>query len=219
MLFLDKNVDSESRLLIWQMDEPVEDIATKAGVAGDDDYLKLKAKRRGEWAFTRYALKTVFPTAKIAYHDTGRPYLAGQRESISISHSGKFASLLLNQSGKRLGLDIEKRDSAKVLRVLAKFLSPAEMQIKPTEDELVNALLFWTAKEAVFKLTDLRHVDFIEDYEIMPFRLGNDLKGEGLIMEKRTGGCCKMHYEVFPGFVMSWVVAPSVSVAELNSHM
>ncbi len=78
-------------------------------------------------------------------HDAdGAPRLVGATEEISISHSRRFAALMVSPAG-RCGVDIEEPRLEQLSRVKSKFLTPEELAAE------VDLLAAWTAKEAVFK--------------------------------------------------------------------
>lgn len=78
-------------------------------------------------------------------HDAdGAPRLVGADAEISISHSRRFAALMVSFEG-RCGVDIEEPRLEQLTRVRAKVLTPAELEAG------IDLLAAWTAKEAVFK--------------------------------------------------------------------
>ena len=78
-------------------------------------------------------------------HDAdGAPQLVGAPFEVSISHSRRFAAVMLSTAGP-CGVDIEEPRLDQLARVRAKFLTPGEMSAN------VDLLTAWTAKEAVFK--------------------------------------------------------------------
>lgn len=78
-------------------------------------------------------------------HDAdGSPRLVGADAEISISHSRRYAALMVSTAG-RCGVDIEEPRLEQLDRVRTKFLTPDELAAG------VDLLSAWTAKEAVFK--------------------------------------------------------------------
>ena len=83
-------------------------------------------------------------SVRLVHDDDGAPQLVGAPLEISISHSRRFAAVMLSPKGP-CGVDIEEPRMDQLARVRSKFLTPAEMAAE------VNLLTAWTAKEAVFK--------------------------------------------------------------------
>lgn len=116
--------------------------------------------RRMEWLASRVMLHQVCPGARIAYHSTGRPYLAKVPEKcslteISISHSHHI--VVLCRANRRVGIDYEIW-SERALRIMPKYLTPEEQDMVTDEmtvlPESRMAILLWTAKEAAYKYFD-----------------------------------------------------------------
>lgn len=83
-------------------------------------------------------------SVRLVHNDDGAPQLVGSPLEISISHSRRFAAVMLSPQGP-CGVDIEEPRLDQLSRVRSKFLTPGEMAAD------VDLLTAWTAKEAVFK--------------------------------------------------------------------
>ena len=67
------------------------------------------AHRRLEWLAVRVLLYTLSGEEKeIAYHPSGKPYLADDSASISISHTKGYVAVALGLPGREVGVDIEQ---------------------------------------------------------------------------------------------------------------
>ena len=67
------------------------------------------AHRRLEWLAVRVLLYTLSGEEKeIAYHPSGKPYLADDSASISISHTKGYVAVVLGLPGREVGVDIEQ---------------------------------------------------------------------------------------------------------------
>lgn len=123
--------------------------------------------RLREWAGERVILQEMLGEyVEIAHHPNGAPYLPGRNEYISISHSGGYVDVQL--SSRPLGIDIEQI-SGRALRLSARFLSPEEREMLESVEgkaREIRAVLFWSAKEAVFKVSSVDLPDFREDIRL-----------------------------------------------------
>ncbi len=81
---------------------------------------------------------------RLVHNDDGAPQLVGSQLEISISHSRRYAAVMLSDRGP-CGVDIEEPRLDQLTRVRSKFLTPGEMTAG------IDLLTAWTAKEAVFK--------------------------------------------------------------------
>lgn len=126
----------------------------------------LSAKRDIEFNGREYLMKHLInKDCQTAYDDKGKPYLVGDIRHISISHSHDMLAVIVNEH-EPTGIDIELiRD--KVIKIKHKFL---------TQDELIDAnndveklLIYWAAKETLYKIYGLKEVDFIGNLFVKPF--------------------------------------------------
>ncbi|MBS1634328.1 MAG: 4'-phosphopantetheinyl transferase superfamily protein [Bacteroidetes bacterium] len=126
----------------------------------------LSAKREIECAGRDMLLRhLVGNESTVRYDDKGKPYLNASRLHISISHSHEKLAIIVNEQ-EPTGIDIELiRD--KVIRIRHKFLSPPELEDAGMEVE--KLLVYWSAKETLYKIYGLKEVDFIAHLFIAPF--------------------------------------------------
>jgi len=145
--------------------------------------LPLSDKRKRESEGTKILLKKILnnDTIQLAYYDTGKPYLVGRSEHISISHSHDMLAVMIDKKNET-GIDIELiRD--KVLKITHKFLSTEEahtIYYQNTE----KAIVYWASKETLYKIYGKRNVDFKKQLAIENFEytaLGGDIIGHILM--------------------------------------
>ncbi len=211
MLYYDKQVTQSTEIYIWKVEEDFNELATLSGCDSDTDYRVLNEKRKKEWACVRYLLFRNYPDLIICYQASGKPYLKDKKKdknnkvpSISISHTSDYVSIMLNKDHKDIGLDIEKRKNSRVLNVADRFMSEKERAEKPTNDDTINALLVWTAKEALYKLADIKYIDYIKDFHIENINIYKGT-GNGIITELINGNTYKVNFIIEPEFVMAWI--------------
>lgn len=102
-------------------------------------------------------------------NDKGKPYLVNDTRHISISHSHNKLAIIVNEY-EPTGIDIELiRD--KVIKIKHKFLSSNE--IKNANDDVEKLLIYWAAKETLYKIYGLKEVDFIKHLFVKPFTKHN----------------------------------------------
>lgn len=206
-LFLHRPFDEGRGLVaIWHMTEGEEELV--APLPNGDALLEeargrfKAAGRRLEWLSVRRLMHELDITSPIAYLPSGRPYLKDDERHISISHTRGYAAVAIHADSP-VGLDIEQRTD-KVCRVKDKFLSHEEKLFLPSEKKNVESMLvIWTAKEALFKLTDKPGVDFAEHFHVAPFELVDDgcfQAHETLTEEQRS---FQFIYQLYPDFVLS----------------
>jgi phosphopantetheinyl transferase len=107
--------------------------------------------------------------SQLFYNNEGKPYLEGKSSYISISHSHQFLAIIINEF-EATGIDIEViRD--KVLKIKHKFLSKTELL--DANDDIEKLLIYWSAKETLYKIYGLKEVNFIEHLFVKPFTKHN----------------------------------------------
>ena len=159
--------------------------------------------RRLEWLAVRVLLYTLLGEEKeIAYYSNGKPYLPDNSASISISHTKGYVAVLLGPPGNEVGIDIEQYGE-RVRRVSHKFMRDDEIPETFQGTDIWSLLLYWSAKETMFKCMNASEVDFREHLRIFPFTV--DRQGIFSAEEYRTAE--KMHYSIhyyiYPDFVLT----------------
>lgn len=194
------------RRAIWQITESSEELfacfTEKEKILPALEKIKTE-KRRTEWLAVRLLLKELLgEEAVIAYHPNGAPFLPDHPFSISISHTNGYAAVLL-QKDKPAGIDIEYR-SDRIHKIRERFLSEAEnATIDPTHTS-EHLLIYWCAKETLFKLIPEEEIDFREHLHIAPFpysTTGLLTASESRSPHKRT---YRLNYKVSKDFVVVW---------------
>jgi phosphopantetheinyl transferase len=120
-----------------------------------------------EKAGSLYVLKKLLENddIEVLYSQEGKPFLKNRPEHISISHSHAKLVVCINKT-ENTGVDIELiRD--KVQLIQHKFLNEDE-KIKANND-VEKLIIYWAAKETLYKLHGLKGLDFIKNISIQNF--------------------------------------------------
>jgi hypothetical protein len=164
-------------------------------------------KREREAESIRFLLDQLLQgqSYELAYHDTGKPYLKGRKERMSISHSHSKVAVMLDEQ-KETGIDIELiRD--KVLNIRHKFLSEKELT-DIEADDIEKYLVYWAAKEALYKIYGRKKVNFKEHLFVEPFAynrlVGGLITGHIRLPELREK--YKLHYEKLEDYILVYLV-------------
>lgn len=157
---------------IWEIKESAEELLSflKQTKWYSPFLQKIKMEcRRQEWLAVRVLLKHLLGReAHIDYKESGMPYLPDYPDlHISISHTKGYAAILLSDLPLP-GIDIEYI-SPRIKKVTSRFMSEQELQQVDKSCELGSFLLYWSAKETVFKALQQSDVDFCKHIYIRPF--------------------------------------------------
>jgi len=163
----------------------------------------LTAKRDIETQGKNYLINKLLDEAvEIKYDDKGKPYLAEDSRHISISHSHDKLAIIVNEK-ESTGIDIELiRD--KVLKIKHKFLSTTEL--KDANDDVDKLLIYWAAKETLYKIYGLKEVDFIEHLFVKPFTKHNFGTIIGKITLPNVNETFHLNYQLLDDYVLVYAL-------------
>lgn len=191
---------------VWKVDESVEQLRSMFHDFSiyAEGYSRFSSEsRKREWLAVRVLLKELCGGEKgIAYHPSGKPYLADGSMHVSFSHTRGYVAVALHPSSE-VGVDIEQY-GVRVQKVASRFVREDERVSIESGDEIYGLLLHWSAKETMFKLMEEEAVDFIKHLQILPF----EPKESGIFEanEKRSGRDRKflIHYDTHPDYVLTF---------------
>lgn len=106
----------------------------------------------------------------IFYNANGAPFFKRSTTKISISHSKELAVIAL--SPVRVGVDIELI-TERIVGIKDRFVSAAELNLFKVKNAKTFTII-WTIKEVLYKLSDLKHINFLADMKLLE-------QSEGLI--------------------------------------
>jgi phosphopantetheinyl transferase len=165
----------------------------------------LSPTRRREWLTVRLVVKDLLPGGAyraIRYDDRGKPHLPEQ--GISISHSNEFIAVMV--SGKKhLGIDIEEIGT-RIERLSQKFLSENEKQYAFSARHVEKLHVMWGAKETLFKIHGIGHVDFKNDLYVHPFIYTGSGYIRASILKKGYEKDYTVNYHMLGDYMLAWAV-------------
>jgi phosphopantetheinyl transferase len=215
-LFYQHNINRDTKLAIWRMEEPESFFLKKTPLIQDITH----PHKRLQHLAGRYLLPILFddfPVQDILIGDSRKPFLRADRYHFSISHCKDFAAAIGSKT-QRVGVDVE----ITALRILAighKFLSQAEFKLltgKQSFAENGNPIqhadwltLLWSAKEAIFKWHGQGGINFIEHIELKEIETGqpDDWIRLSFNFQKGTIVPLVVHGKFFNNLALAWVVS------------
>ncbi|WP_102406417.1 4'-phosphopantetheinyl transferase family protein [Parabacteroides bouchesdurhonensis] len=159
--------------------------------------------RRKEWLASRVLLKELLgQEVRVEYYPDGAPFLPDIPLHISISHTNNYAVVLLQES-PAAGIDIEYK-SDRVRKIRSRFMNPEEEINIDTAHETNHLLIYWCAKETLFKMIGQDNVDFCQHLHVKPFPYSES--GVFTVQETRTQErtSFQLGYLVTPDFILTW---------------
>lgn len=163
----------------------------------------ITAKRETEKKATAFLLEKLFNKAvALSYNTEGKPELKAENCHISISHSHDKLVIICNTK-EATGVDVELiRD--KVLKIKDKFLSVAELN--EAKDNVEKLIIYWAAKETLYKVYGLKEVEFAKHLLIHPFELKQEGKICGEINLDSFRKKFNLHYETLEDYILVYIL-------------
>ena len=92
----------------------------------------------------------------------------------------------------------------KILKIEHKYLN--EQEIFDANHELIKLMVYWSAKEALYKIHGRRKISFSEQLEINPFEIQNTGILEGKIICDRIIERIELLFKVTDDYVMVYTL-------------
>jgi 4'-phosphopantetheinyl transferase len=163
----------------------------------------VSAKRELEKKGGAFLLEKLFnKTYELNYTPEGKPLLKHPDCHISISHSHDKLAILCDTSSAT-GVDVELiRD--KVLKIKDKFLSADELE--EAKDEVEKLIVYWAAKEALYKMYGLKEVEFAKNLAVHPFKLKASGEITGEVRLETFQKKFKLRYEKLEDYMLVYIL-------------
>lgn len=174
------SITNHINLYLWRIDETVETLKEGAFLTNEEKekFRDIKLIRnKKQWLASRYILRQHINTnGRLQYNENGKPF-CNLFSDISISHSGNLITLITSKKEK-VGIDIETIGN-KVVRIGDKFLHPEEKASFSKENSQLMHHIYWGAKEAIYKMMNVKGVEFKSQIRILAFELAEEGKTKG----------------------------------------
>lgn len=170
-----KNIITEAGVLgIWELSESVQELETifSFSVKEMDDYCQINSeKRKTEYLSARLLTSILLgEKVEITYLESRKPMLKNNSSFISISHSNNLVAVLITPNHP-VGIDAELINR-NIDHVAKRFLSVDEAtHIEKSANPQTEKILYWCAKESIFKCTPNQGIQFNSQIAIEPFLL------------------------------------------------
>ena len=162
----DLNLSPKTRVVIWEINESVQELKSKAILSKDSS--KLLTQKKSEIHKKQFlAIRNIFKflcidDKDLKYDKAGKPIFS-QNKKLSISHSANYAAVII--SNYNVGIDIEKI-SDKAIKIKHKFLH-IELNY-PQEFNNQISLIYWNIKESIYKAVGIKDIDFKKNILALP---------------------------------------------------
>lgn len=161
--------------------------------------------RQQQWLSSRILVYTLLQEftpdfLPLSTNPAGKPVFPAEAYQVSITHSHQLVGVILSSQDK-VGIDIEFI-SPKVLRVADKFLAQAEKEA--ANGELTKILIYWSAKETLYKLYSKKQLIFKEHLLLHPFSLQKVGTLTALVKTPEAEDTYTVFYETLNTYILTY---------------
>ncbi len=218
-LVLKENLLNYARYAVWKIEE--EPDFYRAGLIlseWETNYLNniTHPKRQLTWLASRYLLKQLMDTdvfVELLFDEHGKPFVSNFDLYVSLSHSNGYAAAIISENYE-VGIDVEE-PHRKIEIIKNKFLSPVELKNIGDKNVRQNLLIYWSAKEVIYKIYGKRKLEFKDDMYIKPFLLKERGDIDGMLMKNGVVADYHLHYMLNNEFTL--VVGAEKEVSIINT--
>lgn len=206
-LYLREKLDNGAVISVWKITESEEELMNSVSVPNDEleelSFIRTSDRRKEKLAIRALLDCTFDEKVYLGHHDNGRPFIQNNVIEISISHCNDYAAIMTHPVD-HIGIDIEStlRDFSVVEK---RILSEEEREDLSSRDTNTQLAVYWSAKEAVYKLMSRTSVDFESQIKIEKFTLRDEGELEAFFID-RDGGKTRLElgYRLFDNHVLVW---------------
>ena len=208
MLLKKESFEDGCSIGIWEVEESVSELSEileNADIYNEKLSVFSNEKRKKEWIAVRLLVNLLCGENKIiCYNENGKPFLKDNSFQISISHTKGTVAVIVHPT-KEVGIDVEKI-SNKIIGLQHKFLNNIEIQDIDKQNETFHLLLYWCAKEVIYKMINQNGVDFSNHLHISAFepKLQGQFSGKETKSEKQEN--FTFEYRIKKDFILVWSV-------------
>lgn len=188
-----KKIETENGIIgIWEISESAGSLISAFQFSENEknEFKKfIGEKRQKEYLATRLLLQNILgQKTEVIYLESRRPLVKNPALNISISHSSDFVTVFI--SNELCGIDVENVHR-NIDRVTKRFLHREELaRIENSNQSQLLKIIYWCAKEAIFKCSCETGIQFDKQIFINPFEIGKTNFFSG----KLTGINRNVHY-------------------------
>ncbi len=154
----------DAHILIWEITESEYELIVDlpSTILTDQELEEAKiGQKKKEMLASRLAIRYLAKELNLNFSgikkdEYGKPYLVDSEWQMSLTHSENYIAVIMHPN-KNVGIDIEKPNK-KMWRILERLFS--ENEIRLIGEDLDRMSIFWSAKEALYKLYGKRGTDF-----------------------------------------------------------
>ncbi|MBO4691343.1 MAG: 4'-phosphopantetheinyl transferase superfamily protein [Bacteroidales bacterium] len=219
-IYLKKELKNGAVIAVWDISESEKELLEIISKDEEDreeeleeiSLYKSEQHRREKLAVIALVQSLFEEPVHIGHHENGSPYIENDSTHISITHTDKFAAVIIHPT-EDVGIDVEsvKRDFTAVEKRALNDEEREDLIEKDDDPEKIEErntqlAIYWCAKEALYKRMGRHNVDFSEDMEVEHFNVREEGEIDVVFKYPENEEEFTMQYEVFENHVLVWMV-------------
>ncbi|HLF63434.1 MAG TPA: 4'-phosphopantetheinyl transferase superfamily protein [Saprospiraceae bacterium] len=204
-LVLDITTPEEARLGVWRIEEDSSFFSERLLLSDTEQSSLsiLNSSKRLEWLASRFVLDQITNHSErieTSTRPSGKPYLIGRKEHISLSHSDAYVAAMIGDSD--VGIDIQ-RCKDKIVRLEHKFANTMESACIDRSQAVLHLHILWSAKEALYKIYARKQLNFISHIFIdLPKLIQERGRFSGVVHAPDKELLCILDYLIIENYVL-----------------
>jgi 4'-phosphopantetheinyl transferase EntD len=214
-LVLQEKVQAGAEFALWKIEEGddyyLQKLVLSEAESGYINSIKHPAQKT-RWLASRFLLKHLMRTdafVELQADVHGKPFINNFPLHVSISHSNTYAAVIISEHAL-VGIDVEEV-ARNIEPMKHKFLSQAELHTLIPETINEQLLLYWAAKEVMYKMYAKRKLEFKDDMFVKPFSVNKHGSLEGILSKHDEVFHFHLSYFLSREYVVVFGVEPATA--------
>lgn len=205
--FKEISLPNNTSVYLWKINEEISDLKQHLLLTeiSTNRLAKMKSEShiKGFLAVRKLLNEVNYTDSDLYYDSFGKPLLKNSK-NISISHSHKFACIII--SDNNVGIDIELKSEKILKNISLLFDEDFILNSKENKENEITLTTFgWAIKEAIFKLIPENDISFKDNIMIQPFQLNeNSCIANVEINNKKA--TYTIHLKTIENYVLAYVI-------------
>jgi len=188
-LIIHENITADFILGVWKIEETAEFLHQQSRLTTKEEnyyHTLVNQLRRKQWLSYRAIIAHLLGKEgiELIYDSFGKPHFKDRSHFLSVSHSGEYSAVILSKTIP-VGIDIEKLKD-RIERVKNMFLSKEELIHIGSLNRMEKLVIYWGAKEALYKIYGNPELLCMQDISIEPFDYLCSGEGSACALIKNT---------------------------------
>lgn len=201
-----RRISNHNTLGLWKIAENPEELINNLRLSHSEviQYNSFSNDtRRKHWLSYRRLIQEMQhqKNPELYYDENGKLCTKDGSFQLSVSHSGDFSAVLINNTGPA-GIDVEKI-SERIIKIAPRFLSDIEWKNSPEKDHLAYLCTCWAIKEAIYKFHGRKGIDFKEHIRIEPFDFKKETTTKVRILDSDS---ISVQFEIIENYALAFTL-------------